>query len=103
MTPPKHNGEEGRSVPREEGTTKVRFELWLVLSAMILLGILSFGYLNADQRETKEKQQEVIQRVVRLESNSQHIITQLDKIAVSLDKLENKLETHREKTEKVNK
>lgn len=86
---------------KEEGTTKVRFELWAVLGLMITAAVFCFTYLNAEQRDTRTKQQEVITRVVKLEANQDHIIKALDKIMVSVEKIDSKLETHRAYTEKT--
>lgn len=58
----------------ENGVTKIRVEIWAVLGFLVLLGAISVGFLNAEQKETKFKQQEVISRVVVLETNQQYIV-----------------------------
>lgn len=47
---------------------KVAFNLWAVLIGMLLLGGTVCGILYADQKDVRLKQQEINQRVTRLET-----------------------------------
>ena len=80
--------------------TQVKFNLWAVLAFLFLAGVSSFTFLYAEGKETKVKQQEVIQRVTKLETQYNYIIEGLRDLKISVDESSRKLETHRMKTEK---
>jgi len=72
--------------------TKVTFNLWLVLSFIVALGLLAFTVLGAEQLKTKEKQQEICERVVKLETQYDNIIKGQEKVAITLEKLADKID-----------
>ena len=74
----------------EEST--VKFNLWAVLAFLFIAGVSSFTFLYAEGKETKVKQQEVIQRVMKLETQYEYIIKGLDKLTVTMEKAADKLE-----------
>lgn len=55
-------------------STKVRFDLWLVLVFLVAMGVSSSVFLYGEGRETKTKQAEVISRVVTLEAQQKAIL-----------------------------
>jgi outer membrane murein-binding lipoprotein Lpp len=63
-----------------DGITNVRFSLWAVLASVVALLVFSVGFLNATDNEIRTKQQEINQRVTRLE-------TQYDFIAKGIERL----------------
>jgi len=89
-----------RSEAKAMNDAKVRFDLWAVLGFLVIAGASSFTFLYAEGKETKLKQQEVIQRVTRLETQYEHIIKGLEKVANIIDESSKKLEVHRLRTEK---
>ena len=64
----------------------VKFNLWLVLAALTMLFVSITGILYSDQSKTKEKQQEINQRVTKLETQYTFIIRGLDKLTVVMEK-----------------
>ena len=64
----------------------VKFNLWLVLAALTMLFVSITGVLYSDQSKTKEKQQEINQRVTKLETQYTFIIRGLDKLTVVMEK-----------------
>ena len=64
----------------------VKFNLWLVLAALTMLFVGITGVLYSDQSKTKEKQQEINQRVTKLETQYTFIIRGLDKLTVAVEK-----------------
>jgi len=64
----------------------VKFNLWLVLAALTMLFVSITGVLYSDQSKTKEKQQEINQRVTKLETQYTFIIRGLDKLTVAVEK-----------------
>jgi hypothetical protein len=79
--------------------TQVKFGLWPILVFLFLAGMSSFTFLYAEGKETKVKQQEVIARVVVLETNYTNIMRGLDKLTEAVEKSVDKLEEHRMRTE----
>ncbi len=71
--------------------TRVTFNLWAVLAFLFVVGTASFTFLYAEQKETRGKQQEVIQRVIKLETQYEHIIKGLDKLTAVMEKAVDKL------------
>lgn len=65
--------------------TQIKFNLWAVLGFLVLMGASSFTFLYAEGKETKVKQQDVIQRVVVLETNYANIIKGLDKLTIVVE------------------
>jgi hypothetical protein len=80
------------------GDTRVNFSLWAVLGAIVLLGAICVSFLHAEQKETKNKQQEVIARVVALERDYANIIKGIDKLTMVVEKVADKLESHDKET-----
>jgi hypothetical protein len=78
--------------------TSVKFNLWAVLVFFFVAGSASFTFLYAEGKETKGKQQEVIQRVVKLEAQYDHIIKGLDKLTELVEKSADKLDQHSKET-----
>ncbi len=74
--------------------TRVTFNLWAVLAFLFIAGISSFTFLYAEGKETKVKQQEVIQRVTKLEAQYVFIIDRLEKLTITMEKAADKLELH---------
>ncbi len=72
----------------------VKFNLWAVLTFLFLAGAVAVGFLYAEGKETKVKQQEVIQRVTKLEAQYENIIKGLDKLTAVVEKSAEKLELH---------
>ncbi len=72
--------------------TRVTFNLWAVLAFLFIAGISSFTFLYAEGKETKVKQQEVIQRLTKLETQYDHIIKGLDKLTTAMEKATDKLD-----------
>ena len=64
----------------------VKFNLWLVLAALTMLFVSITGVLYSDQSKTKEKQQEINQRVTKLETQYTFIIQGLEKLTVVVEK-----------------
>jgi hypothetical protein len=81
--------------------TQVRFGLWPILVFLFLAGLFSFTFLYAEEKTTKEKQQDVIARIVVLETNYANIMRGLDKLTIAVEKSVDKLEEHRTNTERV--
>lgn len=77
----------------------VRFNFWTVLICLILAAVGGFTFLYADGEKTKAKQQDVIQRVLVLETNYANIIKGLDKLTLVVEK---SVEEYRKNTEKRN-
>lgn len=67
--------------------TKVTFSLYIVLSFLTALGILISGYLNAGQKEIQTKQQEICERVVKLETQYTAIIDGQKEMTRALERL----------------
>ncbi len=67
-------------MPNGDTVTKVCFDLWVVLAALVVLGISSFTFLYAEGKETKTKQQDVIARVVRLETQQAAILCGIEEL-----------------------
>ena len=65
--------------------TQIKFNLWAVLGFLVLMGASSFTFLYAEGKETKVKQQDVLQRVVVLETNYANIIKGLDKLTIVVE------------------
>ena len=80
--------------------TQIRLNLWAVLTFLVIMGASSFTFLYAEGKETKQKQQEVIQRVIKLEANYENIIKGIDKLTVAVEKSVEQLDKHRQHTEK---
>jgi hypothetical protein len=80
--------------------TQIKFNLWAVLGFLVIMGASSFTFLYAEGKETKVKQQEVIQRVTILEANYANIIKGIDKLTVTVEKSIEQLDKHRQHTEK---
>jgi hypothetical protein len=81
--------------------TKIRFDLWAVLAFLVFAGISSFTFLYAEGKETKTKQQEVIQRVTVLETQYKHIIEGIDKLTRATENVADKFEQHSKETKSV--
>ena len=82
--------------------SKVRFSLWAVLAFIVLLGAICVNFLNADQVKTKEKQQEIIQRITKLEMQYSFIIEKLGTLTIVIEKATDKLDKHREESKRGN-
>ena len=76
----------------ENIVSKVRFDLWAVLGLLIALGGICVGYLNAEQVKTKEKQQAVIERVTKIETQYCYIIERLDGLKASSERTADKVD-----------
>jgi len=87
--------------PKNE--TKVWFNLWAVLGFVLLLGAIGFTYLHAEGSKTKEKQQEVIQRVTKLETQYVFIIERLEGLTRAVEKSTDKLDAHTKDTKRKGK
>jgi len=81
--------------------TQVRFDLWAVLAFIFLAGAVAVGFLYADQKETKTKQQEVLYRIVKIESQYDYIISGLDKLTKAVEESADKREKYRTETRKT--
>jgi hypothetical protein len=79
--------------------TEVRFNLWAVLGFLVLMGVSSFTFLYAEGSITKSKQQEVLQRLVVLETNYANIMKGISELKETAIITADKLEIHRAKTE----
>jgi hypothetical protein len=77
----------------------VKFSLWAVLGAIVFLFGSIAAVLWAEQKETKSDQAKVESRLIAQEAHSTYIIKQLDKLTSTVDRIDEKLETHRIKTE----
>jgi hypothetical protein len=86
-------------------TTKVRFDLWLVLGFIILLGGVVSGFLYdalaTGKKERLASQQHLTERLVKLETNYIYIMSGLDKLERGNDKLIDALSTHERNTMKL--
>jgi len=80
--------------------TQVKFGLWPILVFLFLAGAASVGFLYAEGKETKNKQQDVIQRVVVLETNYSNIIKGLDKLTIVVERSVEKLDEHQKDTQR---
>ena len=76
--------------------TQIKFNLWAVLGFLVFMGASSFTFLYAEGKETKVKQQDVIQRVVVLETNYSNIIKGLDKLTIVVEDAAKKLDKRTE-------
>jgi hypothetical protein len=74
--------------------SKVTFNLWAVLGFLFLTGIASFTYLHAEGRETKVKQQDVIQRVVIMETKMQAIMEGINELKTGQKEVIDSLKDH---------
>ncbi len=81
----------------------VKFSLWYVLGAIICAGAIVASYLSAGQTEVRTKQQEVIQRVTKLEAQYCSIQENLHRLVVANERLLDKLDSHlMKKIERMN-
>jgi hypothetical protein len=80
--------------------TQVKFNLWAVLTFLVVTGCASFTFLYAAGQETKAVQKEVLMRVTKLETQYSFIIEKLGTLTVSIDKASDTIAEHRIKTEK---
>ena len=79
----------------KETETTVKFHLWLVLGFLVILGAVCVTFLNAEQDVTKEKQQVIIARVVKLETQYDYIIKGLDALTVVVERNNDKLDAYK--------
>ncbi len=82
--------------------THVTFNLWAVLVFLFLAGATSFTFLYAEGKDTQAKQQDIKERVIKLESQYTFIIEKIDKLTVMTEKMAEKLGTHTRNLEKRN-
>ena len=62
------------------GETKVQFSLWAVLAFVVFLGAITAQFLNAEQKETRTKQREVGERVMRLETQFDYVTKGIEEL-----------------------
>ncbi len=95
----------------ENGVTKIRLDLWIILSAIFLILISTVLFLNAQQDKiidtTVIQQKEVAERVTRIETHYEHIVEGLknnnnaiEKLIDAVEKVNNNFRSHQLKTEK---
>jgi hypothetical protein len=84
----------------ENGETKVRFSLWVVLAFIVLLGAAVSGYLLDCQAKDREKQQVIKQEVVVLQEQFKNIDDKLNKLVTNSETIKEAFITHRIKTER---
>jgi hypothetical protein len=74
---------------------KVQFGLWAMLSFLLTLGAVCVGFLYAEGKDAKKQIDINSQRLTQVEANYQHIIKGVDKLIISLEKVDEKLDRHR--------
>ena len=88
------------TISSDDGSTKVRFDLWLVLTFLVVLFGACFLYLFNSQAaiDTKHtnKNELVCERVTKLEAQYEHIIKGLDKVAAAVEKASDRAEEQRD-------
>ena len=79
---------------------EVSFNLWAVLLGIVLLFGSVFSILYADQTKVKDKQQEINQRVTKLEAQICYIVEGIKEIKDSQKDVLRTLEDHKKRTER---
>lgn len=62
------------------GESKVQFSLWAVLAFIVAIGFITAQFLNAEQKETRAKQREVVERVTKLETQFDYVTKGIDEL-----------------------
>jgi hypothetical protein len=78
-----------------DGETRVRFNLWVVLGFIVALFAAVAGYINTEQCVIRDRQQVVIQRVTRLETQYGFIISSIERLTEVMEKASDKLDGYR--------
>jgi hypothetical protein len=82
-------------MPAEPKLTSVTFNLWMVLTFLVILGAICIGFLNDRQNTALEKQQAITERVVTLEAQYCYIIKGLDTLTLTVKENNDKLDNYR--------
>jgi hypothetical protein len=78
--------------------TQIRFNLWAVLTFLVVMGASSFTFLYAEGKVTKEKQQDVIHRVIALEVQNKAILDGINDLKAGQKEVVEALNSHIKET-----
>jgi hypothetical protein len=78
--------------------TQIRFNLWAVLTFLTVMGMSSFTFLYAEGKTTKEKQQDVIHRVIALEVQNKAILDGINDLKAGQKEVVEALNSHIKET-----
>jgi hypothetical protein len=78
--------------------TQIRFNLWAVLTFLVIMGASSFTFLYAEGKTTKEKQQDVIHRVLVLEVQNKAILDGINELKAGQKEIEIAIINHIKET-----
>lgn len=86
----------------ENGDTKVRFSLWSVLAFLVILAAACIGYLFNSQAaardETRTANQQVCDRVTRLETNFSYVVQGIGEMKQTNREIIEALRQHEQRT-----
>lgn len=80
------------------GDTKVQFSLWAVLGFLCVIAVILFGDLYGSQRSNQKANQDVCDRVTKLESNYNFIISGIKEIKDGQKEVATALSAHEKNT-----
>lgn len=81
-------------MPNGDTVTKVRFDLWVVLGALVFMGVSSFTFLFAEARGTQKIQAEIVIRVSLLEAQTRAILDGINELKTGQIKVTEALNAH---------